>query len=106
MKIPDILRRIARHNALFEAMTNKLELRDTLLEVSKNGETYRRASTRCLSCSQANACAQWLEQETEPEEAPDYCRNSALFARLERLKSSGSEPDSHGSGARPAEQTL
>ena len=106
MKIPDILKRITRHNELFEAMTEKLHVRDTLLKISENGGVYRRASMRCLSCRNADACEQWLADIPEAHEAPDYCRNKALFTRLERLTSSGDGPDSHGSGPRPTEQAL
>ncbi len=106
MMIPDILKRIARHSELFDTMANKLKLRETLLNVSENAGVYRRANMRCLSCRSADACEQWLASATDPEEAPDYCRNKALFSRLERLKSSGDGLDSHGSGSHHTEQAL
>ncbi len=106
MKIPDILNRIRRHSELFETMANKLRVRDRLIQVSGNAGVYRRASMRCLSCRNADACEQWLDLAREPDEAPGYCRNRALFARLARLDSTGVGSDGHGSGPRPTEQAL
>lgn len=63
-------------------MTEKLGLREDLADMNNVGPVYRRAAMRCLSCAKADDCENWLAKQTEPEEAPSYCRNRGLFSRL------------------------
>ncbi|MCR9134595.1 MAG: DUF6455 family protein [Alphaproteobacteria bacterium] len=97
MRFSSILARISRHADLFEAMANKLGVRDKIFELNNAPSVYRRANMRCLSCGQAEACSAWLEAGAEADEAPDYCRNKTLFARLERLSNTRVGTDCHGS---------
>lgn len=97
MRFSSILARISRHADLFEAMANKLGVRDKIFELNGAPSVYRRANMRCLSCGNADACSEWLESGAEASEAPDYCRNKTLFARLERLSHSPVGTDCHGS---------
>jgi|GEM_PF-414568 len=106
MRFSGILARLSRHADLFEVMIRKLGVRDRMLALDDAPSVYRRANMRCLSCSQAEACGQWLETALDPGEAPDYCKNKALFARLERLHRDSDRPDCHGSGPRHVEQAL
>ncbi len=106
MRLTGILDRISRHADLFEAMIDRLGLRQKIYGVNDAPAVLRRANMRCLSCSSAGACETWLGEVAEASEPPDYCRNKALFARLERLQGSGNEPDCHGSGSSHLEQAL
>jgi hypothetical protein len=37
---------------------------------------------RCMSCGKPDACSAWLAEHGSAEEAPSFCRNHDLFARL------------------------
>jgi hypothetical protein len=48
-----------------------------------DAERLRSAAIRCTACTNAEACEDWLEGHAEgAREAPSYCRNRSLFARL------------------------
>ncbi|MCY6380903.1 DUF6455 family protein [Hoeflea prorocentri] len=82
MKFQNFISRIDRHADLFNKMTEKLGVREDLADMNNVGPVSRRAALRCLSCANADDCENWLDKRTEPEEAPSYCRNRGLFARL------------------------
>lgn len=82
MKFQNFISRIDRHADLFNKMTEKLGVREDLAEMDNVGPVYRRAAMRCLSCANAGDCGNWLDKRNEPEDAPAYCRNRGLFARL------------------------
>lgn len=106
MRFSSILTRISRHADLFEAMANKLGIREKIFELNDAPSVYRRANMRCLSCGKADACGEWLQSETEATEAPDYCRNKTLFARLERLSHTRAGSDCHGSAQQSGRQAF
>ncbi len=106
MRLSGILARISRHADLFEAMIDKMGVRKKVFDLPDTPAVLRRANMRCLSCGSADACEAWLETETAAEQPPEYCRNKALFARLERLQTSGDGSDCHGSGSHHLEQAL
>ncbi len=106
MRFSSILARISKHADLFEAMANKLGVRERIFELNDAAAVYRRANMRCLSCGHAEVCSQWLESETDAEEAPDFCRNKTLFARLERLSHTRVGTDCHGSVQYGGRQAL
>ena len=82
MGIASIIARIDRHADLFERMLTTLGLRDRMSELNNVGPVYRRATMRCVGCTGADDCADWLREHEHAEDAPDYCRNLALLARL------------------------
>ena len=85
MSLIDMFRRINIHADLFEQMVKKLNLRDELSAVPRSPEVTRRAFSRCLTCAEPGACAEWLEETPVADEAPDYCRNHDMLERLKKL---------------------
>ncbi len=106
MKLSGILARISRHAELFDAMITKLGVRDRMYDLQDTPSAYRRANMRCLSCSSAGECSEWLESNFNPQEAPEFCRNKALFKRLERLSDNSSDVDCHGSESQSERQAF
>ncbi len=43
------------------------------------GEAYAAARLRCLDCSEAGRCLDWLEHAVPTAAAPDFCPNVDLF---------------------------
>jgi hypothetical protein len=106
MRLSGILTRISRHADLFDAMTAKLGVRDRMHDLQDTPSVYRRANMRCLSCNSADVCDEWLKTSSNPQKAPEFCRNKALFQRLERLSDNGSEFDCHGSDSHSQRQAF
>ena len=82
MRLQSIISRIDRHADLFEKMMAKLGVREEMAEIHNVGPVYRRAAMRCMGCTNSEECKAWLDTTTKACEAPDYCRNRALFERL------------------------
>ncbi len=82
MGIQNIISRLDHHANLFEKMIVKLGVRNEMAELGNIGPVYRRAAMRCVGCSAVEECEKWLDEDTQDPEAPEYCRNRALFARL------------------------
>ncbi len=82
MGIQNIISRIDHDADLFEKMMVKLGVRDEMAELENIGAVYRRAAMRCVDCSAVEECEKWLDEDKQDSEAPKYCRNRALFARL------------------------
>ncbi|MBO6539403.1 MAG: hypothetical protein JJ969_08380 [Rhizobiaceae bacterium] len=76
--------KMRRHSTLMERMMDTLNVKEKLAELPHRGEVLRRASTRCMGCGESTSCSMWLEGHDEADEAPSYCRNHDLFARLTR----------------------
>ena len=106
MRFTNFLSRMSRHADLFEAMTQKLGVKDRLLDLNNSASVFRRANARCLTCGHAEQCSAWLDMVEEPEAAPDYCRNKSLFARLERQPEFRTASDCHGSERQGGGQAL
>ncbi|MCD2171781.1 DUF6455 family protein [Rhizobium sp. C4] len=82
MSILNYFIRVNEHAMLLEAMTAKLGLTAHLEELPDHRNVMKRAGQRCLACSRPHDCADWLEDNDEPEQAPRFCRNRDLFARM------------------------
>ncbi len=82
MGISAMMTRIAAKSDLIEQMMTTLEVRDRFAELPSGGEVLRNAMLRCMSCGKPDACSAWLAEHGSAEEAPDFCRNHDLFARL------------------------
>lgn len=67
---------------LMGRMVRKLGYTDRLAELPDAARVLRRAAQRCQTCAQPEACAHWLAENETAEEAPAYCRNQDLFARM------------------------
>lgn len=82
MGIASLIARLDRHADLFDRMLAALGLRERMRHLKNVGPVYRRATRRCVGCTGADKCAVWLDQHEMAENAPGYCRNTALLARL------------------------
>ncbi len=86
MRLPRFFARIARHADLFERMTEKLNVDGQMNLLPNAASVKKRAANRCLGCSKAEECTAWLALPVTRQEAPDYCRNQGLFARLKNTR--------------------
>lgn len=84
MSALEIFGRLTRNPSLMERMFATLGVRDWFRANPNGPAVLRRAALRCTTCSQAAACAQWLDAAAEPTEAPGYCRNHDLIERIRR----------------------
>lgn len=73
-----------RAPALMERMFSRFDVRLRLAERPGGAETLRRATVRCMSCAETDACEAWLERAEAPDEPPPFCRNGDLIGRLRR----------------------
>lgn len=92
MRILDIFSRMIRRADLMDAMMDKLGVADDMQRLPDSAGVLRRAAGRCLTCDQPDACHQWLDHQTDPDSAPDFCRNRDLFARVMSGMGTGSGP--------------
>jgi hypothetical protein len=77
--------RIDRHSELFQRMAEATgtDLRDALVDGRLNAHQLPAAIWRCTACTSVEECGHWLaEHGPGSAEAPDYCRNRELLARL------------------------
>ncbi len=76
---------IDKHAKLKDRMTDTLGI-DTVEELQRGQMSemeFVRSVQRCQSCSDAEDCASWLDAHADgTNQAPDFCRNQALFDRL------------------------
>ncbi|SOC16413.1 DUF6455 family protein [Rhodobacter maris] len=84
-----------RHAALMNRMAQVLgiNLTERMIRGKISGEEWREAVVRCTNCSDPGECMHWLaehaEAGTDPNarpvaEAPSYCTNKMMMARLRR----------------------
>ena len=75
---------IRRHATLVDRMATArgLDLEEEMLRGALSIPDLDDAVLRCTGCSAPCACEAWLDQPTP--DAPDYCRNGALFDALKR----------------------
>jgi len=92
MSVLDIFSRLTKQADLMDAMMSKLKVADEIRELPDHAGVLRRAANRCLSCDRTDACQHWLSHETEPDEAPEFCRNHDLFARVLRNSDAKTQP--------------
>jgi len=76
-----------RHADLVDRMARTLgiDLEEKIMEGELSIETLSDAVLSCTGCSDPASCEHWVaSQEEEVEEAPDLCRNRALFKLLKQ----------------------
>jgi hypothetical protein len=91
MAIFDIFTRVDRHVDLMDDMMVTLRVRQSIVELPGGANVLRRATLRCLNCRDTEACRAWLDENWEADEAPPYCLNHDLFARVKR-RNEASDP--------------
>ncbi|MDP2732349.1 MAG: DUF6455 family protein [Hoeflea sp.] len=82
MSVLDIFSRLTRQADLMDAMMKKLGVADEILKLPDHAGVLRRAANRCLTCDRPDTCEHWLAHESDPDEAPGFCRNHDLFERV------------------------
>jgi hypothetical protein len=82
MGISAMMTRVAAKYDLIEQMMATLDVRDRFAGLPGGGEALRNAVVRCMTCSKPDACSAWVAKHRSADEAPDFCRNHDLFARL------------------------
>lgn len=73
-----------RAPVLMERMMARFGVRAALAERPGGPEALRRATIRCMTCSETEACESWLGEDEMSAEPPSYCRNADIIARLRR----------------------
>lgn len=79
--------RLKHHAALVDDMAEVqgLDLEEQMLRGALSFTDLEDAVLRCTGCAAPDRCAHWLaERKGTRAEAPDYCRNHALFDDLRR----------------------
>jgi hypothetical protein len=51
---------------------------------STEGTMLQTAAARCIHCTEAARCKDWLANTTGTEDAADFCPNAGMFATLGR----------------------
>lgn len=78
------INRLSANSELMEGMFARLGVRDWFADHPAGPEVLRRATLRCASCSESEACSDWLARHAAAEHAPGFCRNRDLIERIRR----------------------
>lgn len=84
MKLPALFSRMIHSAGLVERMADTVGASEALSAHASRAVITRRAVSRCVGCSETQACQHWLDAHESADQAPDYCRNHDLFERLKR----------------------
>ncbi|WP_292523564.1 DUF6455 family protein [Mesorhizobium sp.] len=84
MSFFDYLISVDARTALMGRMIQRLGVDRQLKTVPNQASVTSRAVDRCRSCGHQDECAVWLDENEQPDDPPDYCRNRDLIARLQR----------------------
>lgn len=72
-------RYVERQARRMHEMMDVLDVDGAKLARLDQGSAYAAARLRCLNCSEAERCVDWLETATPKAAAPDFCPNVSLF---------------------------
>lgn len=92
MSVLDIFSRVTQQADLMDTMMKKLGVTDEIGRLPDHAGVLRRAANRCLTCDRPDACEHWLAHESQPDEAPGFCRNHDLFARVIGNREKNAQP--------------
>ncbi len=84
MAILKFFDRIYRHMDLMDRMMDVVGVNNKLKTLPDAPGVLRRAVLRCQTCDNTEECQSFLDANSSADEAPVYCRNHDLFARLKR----------------------
>ena len=79
---------LKRHAALVDQMAETLgvDLEEVALQGELEIDEISDAVLSCTACANPEACQGWLEEHKNgAAHTPDYCRNSEMFQRLQRM---------------------
>lgn len=77
-------RRVERQATRMHEMMERLNVDGAALARANNGDVYKEARTRCLTCGTSDKCLRWLEREEIPPRRPDFCPNISTFEQFRR----------------------
>lgn len=75
---------LKRHAELVDRMANTLgvDLEQKIMEGQMTFDALGDMVLACTGCANPEACQHWLAKTEAATAAPDYCRNSEVFAPL------------------------
>ncbi len=75
---------LSKHAGLMGRMAETLDvdLGKAIQTGAMSPESYRASVMRCTKCSDPEACADWLDENSQSTATPDYCRNAAMLEAL------------------------
>lgn len=80
-----MVRHVERQAIRMHEMMDRLDVDPVKLARTAGGDAYAEARTRCLHCTDARACLDWLEADAGASCAePEFCPNLALFRTCRR----------------------
>jgi hypothetical protein len=85
---------IGRQAERMKEMIDRLDVDPLKLACLREGESYVQARLKCLDCSNADQCFQWLETSAPDVERPTFCPNLSLFElckRSDKPRTTGSD---------------
>jgi hypothetical protein len=85
MPLYSLYKRVLRHIDLLDRMMTAMDVRPAVRQIPDGPELLRNAAHRCLTCSSADRCTEFLDATEHVAEAPEYCRNKDLLDRLRQM---------------------
>ena len=65
-------------------MMDRLGVDPVKLVRERGGQAYAEACTKCLECSRAQECLDWLDRNLANSEQPLFCSNLPLFEKCRK----------------------
>ena len=75
---------LAHQAGRMKEMIDRLDVDTLKVACLGEGESYVQARLKCLDCSNADQCFQWLETSPPDAERPAFCPNLSLFESCNR----------------------
>ena len=72
--------------SLMHRMMAALGVYRQLRELPGHAAVEARAAGRCSHCTHETECANWLAENENPEDPPEFCSNRDLIARLRKAE--------------------
>ena len=82
MRLWEMIAQRFRAPHLMERMMRRFGVIGELKDGPEGAREFRGAALRCMSCGEAKACREWLDEAKPADAPPAYCRNADLIARL------------------------
>lgn len=77
-----LFRRIEEHGTLMSRMMRRTGANVAQIEGYGGESALRNAITRCIACTNEEACRSWLAEAEPGSTPPAFCRNAELFKNL------------------------
>lgn len=86
-------RRVERQATRMHDMMERVDVDGAALARANEGEVYKEARTRCLTCGTSDKCLRWLESEEILPRRPDFCPNINTFEQFHKVDAGRKLPD-------------